>query len=47
MAGEPYFLTSERLGFRTWRPDDIDSAVALWGDPHVSRFISTGSLSRA
>lgn len=47
MAGEAYFLTSERLGFRTWRSDDIELAVALWGDPEVVRFISTGPHSRA
>ena len=47
MAGDAYFLTSERLGFRTWRPDDIGLAVALWGDPAVTRFISTSPLSRA
>jgi [ribosomal protein S5]-alanine N-acetyltransferase len=34
-----YFLTSQRLGFRTWRPEDIDLAVGLWTDPDVARFI--------
>jgi [ribosomal protein S5]-alanine N-acetyltransferase len=43
----PYFLTSERLGFRTWRGEDIELAMGLWGDPEVVRFISTGAPSRA
>jgi len=42
-----YFLTSDRLGFRTWRPDDLELAAALWGDPEVTRFIAAGPLSRA
>lgn len=33
-----FFLTTERLGFRTWQPDDIDLAVGLWGDREVARF---------
>jgi len=33
----PYFLTSARLGFRTWRPDDLPLAVAIWGDIEVTR----------
>jgi [ribosomal protein S5]-alanine N-acetyltransferase len=37
-----YFLTTERLGFRSWQPEDIDLALALWGDPVVSRFIHAG-----
>jgi ribosomal-protein-alanine N-acetyltransferase len=48
-SGAPFFLTSERLGFRTWRADDLELAVALWGHPEVTRFISAGGapLSRA
>jgi [ribosomal protein S5]-alanine N-acetyltransferase len=42
-----YFLVSERLGFRAWRPDDIERAVALWGDPDVSRFVSAAPPPRA
>jgi len=42
-----YFLTSERLGFRTWTEDDLDLAVGLWGDFEVTRlFDSRGQLSR-
>ena len=47
MSGEGWFLTSARLGFRTWLPDDIELAVDLWGDPEVTRFISSVPLSRA
>lgn len=45
MAG--FFLTTERLGFRTWRPEDIDLAVGLWGDPEVARFIYAKPPGRA
>jgi ribosomal-protein-alanine N-acetyltransferase len=38
----PYFLQSKRLGFRHWRLSDLDAAVALWSDPEVSRYISSG-----
>jgi RimJ/RimL family protein N-acetyltransferase len=41
VAGQ-YFLTTERLGFRTWRPDDVHLAVGLWGDPQVAGFIYAG-----
>jgi [ribosomal protein S5]-alanine N-acetyltransferase len=37
-----YFLTTDRLGFRTWNADDIELAVALWGDPEVTRHIRSG-----
>jgi len=36
------FLTTERLEFRTWQPEDIDLALALWGDPEVARFLYAG-----
>ena len=41
-----YFLTSARLGFRRWSMDDLPLALALWGDPEVTRFIG-GPLSHA
>jgi RimJ/RimL family protein N-acetyltransferase len=42
-----YFLTSKRLGFRTWSPDDLDLAVGLWGDFKVTKFFDgRGPLSR-
>jgi RimJ/RimL family protein N-acetyltransferase len=41
-----WFLTSERLGFRTWTPDDLPLALGLWGDPEVTRLIDArGCLS--
>ena len=30
---------SARLGFRCWTPEDLPLALALWGDPKVSRLI--------
>src|SRR5512132_4570282 len=42
-----HFLQTERLGFRTWREDDLALALGLWGDPEVTRLIdSRGTLSR-
>ncbi|MCG8568454.1 MAG: GNAT family N-acetyltransferase [Desulfobacterales bacterium] len=32
-----YFLTSLRLGFRTWSREDLDLALELWGDFQVTR----------
>jgi RimJ/RimL family protein N-acetyltransferase len=43
---DPYFLRSDRLGFRTWAMIDIDLALALWGDPRVTRFVG-GPFSEA
>jgi RimJ/RimL family protein N-acetyltransferase len=37
-----YFLTTERLGFRTWAIEDLPLALALWGDPEVMRLIVAG-----
>ena len=34
----PYFLSSERIGFSTWRSYDLPLANSLWGDPQVTRF---------
>jgi len=34
-----YFLETARLGFRRWSPDDVPLALALWGDPAVTRWI--------
>jgi RimJ/RimL family protein N-acetyltransferase len=42
-----YFLTSKRLGFRTWSEDDLELAVGLWGDVKVTKFFDgRGPLSR-
>ncbi|HEY2547558.1 MAG TPA: GNAT family N-acetyltransferase [Candidatus Acidoferrum sp.] len=35
---DPYFLKSERLGFRCWVEDDWPLARELWGDIEVTRF---------
>ncbi len=34
-----YFLKTARLGFRPWSTNDLPLALALWGDPGVTRFI--------
>ncbi|MEW5870964.1 MAG: GNAT family N-acetyltransferase [Chloroflexota bacterium] len=47
-AVEPagYFLRSPRLGFRRWQASDFHLALALWGDPQVTRLIDArGQLS--
>jgi len=36
---EPYFLKSARLGFSHWTKDDLPLALAVWGDPAVTRFV--------
>lgn len=42
----PYFLHTDRLGFRVWREEDLPLAIALWGDPEVTKFIDIrGRLS--
>ena len=33
------FLRTERLAFRVWSPADLPLALALWGDPVVTRLI--------
>lgn len=37
-----YFITTSRLGFSTWRDEDLADAMLLWGDPDVARYISAG-----
>jgi RimJ/RimL family protein N-acetyltransferase len=34
-----FFLKTPRLGFRYWSTADLPLALALWGDPEVTRFI--------
>jgi len=41
VEGQGYFLRSERLGFRHWRPADLELALGLWGDPLVTRLIDS------
>ena len=42
-----FFLTSKRLGFREWSINDLDLAIALWGDFNVTRlFDSRGPFTK-
>ncbi len=42
-----YFITTYRLGFRTWSEEDVALALGLWGDPAVTRFIDArGKLTK-
>ena len=36
---ETYFLKTARLGFSHWTTDELPLALAVWGDPEVSRFV--------
>ena len=48
MSGLHYFMLTERIGFSFWNESDIDRAVELWGDPRVTRYItSTGRMERS
>ena len=46
MDEQPYFLRSERLGFRHWRSEDLPLAMGLWGDTEVTALIG-GPFSEA
>ncbi|MCE5195834.1 MAG: GNAT family N-acetyltransferase [Negativicutes bacterium] len=47
MATE-YFMQSERIGFRHWRPEDLPLARRLWGDAAVTQWIcASGRFSEA
>jgi [ribosomal protein S5]-alanine N-acetyltransferase len=41
MAGlaPDYFLRTTRLGFGLWAQEDLPLAMAIWGDPQVTRFV--------
>jgi [ribosomal protein S5]-alanine N-acetyltransferase len=39
MMGD-YFMRSERIGFRNWAVEDLSLAVAIWGDPQVTRLVA-------
>ena len=41
------FLTTARLGFSHWHPDDRPLAHRLWGDPEVTRLIVQGGVMTA
>jgi RimJ/RimL family protein N-acetyltransferase len=46
MSDSKYFLTTNRLGFRNWKVEDIELAIGLWGDYEVTKlFESRGPLS--
>lgn len=36
---DKYFIVSSRLGFRSWREDDLPLALGLWGDYEVTKLI--------
>lgn len=36
-----YFLSTKRLGFRTWTPQDLNLAIRLWGDPNVTKLFDS------
>lgn len=36
-----YFLKTDRIGFSYWTQEDGELAGMLWGEPEVTRFISS------
>ena len=44
-SSSKYFLQTARLGFRGWTHEDLPLALALWGDPDVTRLVG-GPFSR-
>jgi hypothetical protein len=38
--GQRYFMRTERLGFQCWAAKDLPLAVAIWGQPEVTRLIA-------
>jgi ribosomal-protein-alanine N-acetyltransferase len=38
-TGMGYFRKSVRLGFRSWRDEDLPLAMGLWGDPKVTALL--------
>lgn len=41
MTSATYLFTSERLGFRNWREDDLDDMAAINADAEVMKFFSS------
>ena len=39
-----FFLTTDRIGFSVWQPDDMNLAEALWGNPDVTKFICASGI---
>ena len=33
-----YFMKTDRIGFSTWKSDDIILAHKLWGEKNVTKF---------
>ena len=42
-----FFITTSRLGFRTWCESDLPLARSLWGDPAVTRLISRNGFTES
>lgn len=40
----PFFMNTERIGFRTWTLNDLDIAAQMWGDKDVSKYIHNKSM---
>lgn len=38
-------MKTNRLGFSFWQPADIQQALSLWGDPVVTKFITSNGMS--
>ena len=48
MAERKYFLETERIAFSHWTDDDYASALLLWGDEAVTKYISkTGKFTES
>ena len=41
-----YILSTDRVGFRWWQPDDLPAAMELWGNPEVTRLFNKEPLTR-
>ncbi|MCR8644333.1 GNAT family N-acetyltransferase [Paenibacillus sp. N1-5-1-14] len=39
-----FFLTTARLGFSNWEEADLDLAYSLWGEPLVTKYISSTGI---
>jgi ribosomal-protein-alanine N-acetyltransferase len=38
--GSRYWMTTDRIGFRRWTAEDLPLALAIWGDPLVTRLVA-------
>jgi len=43
---DTFFLETPRLKFRLWTPDDLKSAMEVWGDPQVTRLFYKNPLTQ-